>query len=75
MGRVDGLVAAPLFREPSSASRNSRSPCSCVICPRRTMYCTRSRALSTVKLAMPAAAWMTSRIVDAIMLPASWLIS
>lgn len=55
-GRVDGREEAPLFREPSSASRRSCSPCSEVIWPRRTMYCTRSRALSTVKLAMPAAA-------------------
>ena len=74
-GRFEGRVAAPLFFEPSSASRRSRSPCSGVICPRRTMYCTRSLALSTVKLAIPAAAWITSRIVDAILLPASWLIS
>lgn len=55
-GRVDGREDAPLFRDPSSASRSRRSPCSGVIWPRRTMYCTRSRALSTVKLAMPAAA-------------------
>src|SRR5439155_392827 len=56
-------------------SRRSLSASSCVICPRRTMNDTRSRALSTAKPAIPAAALMTSFIAMATRLPASRLIS
>jgi len=59
----------------SSASRSSRSASSWLIWPRRTMYCTRSRALSIAKAANPAAAPITSRIAPAILLPASAPIS
>ena len=59
----------------SSASRMSLSASSCVIWPRRTMYCTRSRALSMAKPARPAAALITSFIAEETLLPASWLIS
>ncbi len=63
------------FEYASSASRMSLSASSCVIWPRRTMYCTRSRALSIAKPARPAAAPMTSFMAAATLLPASWLIS
>ena len=66
---------AGFFEWASSASRISLSASSCVICPRRTMYCTRSRALSMAKPARPAAALITSFIADETLLPASWLIS
>ena len=59
----------------ASASRISLSASSGVIWPRLTMYCTRSRALSMAKPAIPAAALMTSFIAAATLLPASWLIS
>ena len=59
----------------SSASRMSLSASSWVIWPRRTIYCTRSRALSTAKPASPAAALITSFMAAAILLPASRLIS
>src|SRR5688500_4610732 len=59
----------------SSASRISLSASSWVIWPRRTMYCTRSRALSIAKPARPAAALITSFIAEETLLPASWLMS
>lgn len=46
-----------------------------IIWPRRTMYCTRSRALSTANAVRPAAAPMTSLRAPDILLPASRLIS
>ena len=55
----------------SSASRISLSASSCVIWPRRTMYCTRSRALSMANPASPAAALITSFIAEETLLPAS----
>lgn len=63
------------LRAASSAWRMSCSPSSADICPRRTMYCTRSRALSTAKPASPAAALITSRNAPPIRLPASSEIS
>jgi hypothetical protein len=63
------------FAAASSASFRRRSASSCVICPRRTMYCTRSRALSIANDVSPAAAPMTSRMVAVIRLDASRLIS
>jgi hypothetical protein len=39
------------------------------------MYCTRSRALSTAKPAIPAAAEIMSRIAEVTLVPASWLIA
>jgi len=63
------------LRAASSASRISFSPSSGDICPRLTMYCTRSRALSTAKPARPAAALITSRSAPPILFPASWEIS
>lgn len=59
----------------ASASRINFSPSSGVICPRRTMYCTRSRALSIAKPAIPAAALITSFMADDTLVPASWLIT
>lgn len=58
-----------------STSRINLSASSCVICPRRTMYCTSSRALSSANAVSPAAAPITSFIAAAILLPASRLIS
>src|SRR5687768_12590747 len=59
----------------SSASRMSLSASSCVIWPRRTMYWTRSRALSMAKPARPTAALITSFIAAPTLVPASRLIS
>ena len=69
-GRGEGWLAAA-----ASASARSLSASSWVIWPRRTMYCTSSRALSTAKPASPAAAPMTSRMAPAMRLPASIPIS
>src|SRR3982751_4805252 len=59
----------------ASTSRISLSASSWVICPRRTMYWRRSRALSKTSPVRPAAAPITSFIAAAILLPASRLIS
>src|SRR5258705_3134095 len=73
VGRAFSL--AGFFECASSASRMSLSASSCVIWPRRTMYCTRSRALSMANPASPAAALITSFIAEETLLPASWLMS
>src|SRR3954467_9880973 len=59
----------------ASTSRTSFSPSSAVIWPRRTMYCTRSRALSTANPAIPAAAFIISRIAPVTLVLASWLMA
>ena len=63
------------FAQAASASAISLSASSCAIWLRRTIYCTRSRALSMEKARRPAAAPMTSFIAAAILLPASREIS
>jgi hypothetical protein len=73
-GGVGTRPAATRWRYASSASRISTSASSAAICPRRTMNCTTSRAVSTTKPDSPDAAWIRSRIAPVIRLPASWLI-
>src|SRR5688572_25453502 len=74
-GAGKGVGAFRLRPWEASTSRISLSASSCVIWPRRTMYWSRSRALSTTRPVRPAAAPTTSFIAAAILLPASRLIS
>src|SRR5438034_4104280 len=70
-----GEVAGFLLACEASTSRINLSASSWVICPRRTMYWSRSRALSRTSPVSPAAAPITSFMAAAILLPASRLIS
>ena len=68
-GRTRLLRSPAACRAPPRLRESACPPSSGVICPRLTMYCTRSRALSMAKPAIPAPALMTSFIAAATLRP------